>query len=117
MQIFNYPCISCANQLIVTGLLLITEEGPFLCCDVCRTLYFIDTLKNAEGRHLVVVEPACLGPEIEFDIIRHAQKRTPLKDYLQIPEERNINPHFQENLKSIIEKSTTPSDFIRKLHD
>lgn len=95
-----------------------------MCCDVCRTLYYIDVLENAEGSPVIVVEPANLEPEDEFDIIRNAQKRTPLKEYLAEPEDQNINPHFQQqdlriseerDLKSAIEESVTPSDLIRRI--
>lgn len=100
-----------------TGLLLATAEGPFVYCGVCRTLYFVDIIDNGDGTSIVTVEPAGLAPEAEFDIIRQAIKQTPLQEYMNVPNERMINPHFQENLKSLITKSVTPSDFIRKLHD
>jgi hypothetical protein len=103
-----------------TGLLLATAEGPFVYCEVCRTLYYIDVLENAEGLPVVVVEPVHLAPEVEFDIIRQAQKQTPLREYLIRPktdEERIVNPHFNVDIKELINESVTPSDLIRKLHN
>ena len=130
MKSFNFVCVSCSNQLLETGVLLSTAQGPLVLCDVCRELYYIDALENAEGSAVIVVEPMNLEPEQEYDIIRAAEKRTPLKEYLEkaeqpqelkdlwgnyLPNEKNINSHFDKDLKSIIEESVTPSDIIRKI--
>jgi hypothetical protein len=91
-------------------------------------------LENFEGKTVIVVEPTRLEPEQEYDIIRAAEKRTPLKeylekaeqpkepidpwgDYLPKPNAENINPHFNKDLKTIINESVTPSDIIRGLND
>jgi hypothetical protein len=74
-----------------------------------------------------VVEPTHLDLDIEFDIIRNAEKRTPLREHLEKaeqPEDKNINLHFKQQdlgipkedaLKSAIEESVTPSDLIRRI--
>jgi hypothetical protein len=104
------------------GSLLNTPLGPFVVCEVCRTLYYIDIVTNYENKPVIVIQPAKLEPEQEFQIIRTANSRTPLKDYLdrenegQI-EKANINPHFNKDLKTIINEAVTPSDIIRKLND
>lgn len=142
MQAFNFICHACGNQLLETGLLLSsTGQCPFVCCDVCRALYYIEVLENFEGKAVIVVEPTRLEPEQEYDIIRAAEKRTPLREYLEqveqsekqidpyenylpSPNAENINPHFNQDsttpekkdLKSIIEKAVTPSDVIRGLN-
>lgn len=115
---FNLPCKSCSSQLLETGLLLSTEQGPFVCCDICRTLYYIDVGTNYEDKPVIVIQPTKFDPEEEFDIIRNAVKRTPLKDYLppENSDETIINPHFNQDLKSIIDASVTPSELIRRLH-
>jgi hypothetical protein len=128
MQSFNFICISCGSQLLETGLLLSRAgQCPFVCCETCRTLYYIDALENFDGKAIIVVEPTRLEPEQEYDIIRNAEKRTPLKEYLEKaeqPDEKNINPHFKQqnlgipeekDLKAVIEESVTPSDLIRGL--
>jgi hypothetical protein len=117
MQAFNFLCVSCGNQLLETGVLLATAEGPFVLCETCRALYYIDVLENAEGHPVVVVEPTRLEPEQEFDIIRGALKQTPLKEHLNKVENQNVNPHFKQDLKSMINESVTPSDLVRKLHN
>jgi len=99
-----------------TGLLLATAEGPFVYCGICRTLYYVDIVDNEDGNPIITMELGNFTPEEEFDIIRQAIKQTPLREYMNVPDERMVNPHFQENLKSLITKSVTPSDFIRKLH-
>ena len=98
-------------------MLLATAEGPFVLCETCRALYYIDVLENAEGHPVVVVEPTRLEPEQEFDIIRGALKQTPLKEHLNKVENQNVNPHFKQDLKSMINESVTPSDLVRKLHN
>lgn len=96
-------------------------------------------LENFEGKAVIIVEPTRLEPEQEYDIIRAAEKRTPLREYLEqsekpinpyenylpSPNAENINPHFkqqnlgipeEQDLKSIINESVTPSDIIRGLN-
>lgn len=89
-----------------------------------------------------MVEPTRLEPEQEYDIIRNAEKRISLREYLEkaeqpeeevadpfgnyflSPNAENINPHFnqdlgppeEKDLKSIIDESVTPSDIIRGLN-
>jgi hypothetical protein len=129
MEAFNFICHSCSNQLLETGILLSSNgQCPFVLCDVCRALYYIDALENAAGQAVIVVEPTRLEPEQEYDIIRNAEKRTPLREYLEKaehPDDKNINPHFKQqelgaseekDLKSIINESVTPSDIIRGLN-
>jgi len=139
VQAFNFVCLSCGNQLLETGLLLSSNgQCPFVCCETCRALYYIDALQDFEGKAIIVVEPTHLDPEQEYDIIRNAEKRISLREYLEkaeqpqeiedpggnylsSPNAENINPHFnhpeEKDLKSIINESVTPSDIIRKLHD
>lgn len=117
MQAFNFLCVSCGNQLLETGALLTTTQGPFVLCETCRTLYYIDVLENAAGQPVMIVEPTRFDPEQEFDIIRDALKSTPLKEHIdKTVDDRNVNPHFKQDLKSMINKSVTPSDLIRNLH-
>jgi hypothetical protein len=131
MESFNLPCVSCQNQLLDSGSLLGTSFGPFVVCEVCRTLYYIDVMSNLNSKPLITIQPAKLDPDQEFDIIRNAESRVPLKEYLPeknvgsdwgdyLPEsekeEKNINSHFKKDLKSIIDSSTTPSDLIRELN-
>ena len=111
----NYLCVSCTNPLIENGLLLNTLYGLFLCCDICRSLYFIDTINTETGNTLVITF-AKLDPELEFDLIRWSEVHGTLRDYIQsIPQQPNINPHFKKNLNSLIDESSTPSDLIRRL--
>jgi hypothetical protein len=131
VQAFNFICYSCGNQLLETGILLSSSgQCPFVCCETCRTLYYIDVLENAAGQAVIVVEPTRLEPEQEFDIIRNAEKRTPLREYLEKAEksdDKNVNPHFKQqelrassgekDLKIIIENAVTPSDVIRGLNE
>ena len=113
----NYLCTSCSNPLLETGLILDTVDGLLLCCEVCRYLYFI-TVVQSETTTSILIKPAGLDPEIEFDLIRYSELRGTLRDYIQsIPQERNINPHFKKNLNSLIDESSTPSDLIRRLRD
>ena len=120
MQTFNLPCISCSNQLFQVGLLLTTQIGPFVCCDVCRALYYIEVIVKEDNTPMIIIQPTGMEPEDEFDIIRHSISSTPLKECLskeKSVDEKNINPHFNKDLKSAIDSSVTPSDLIRKLHD
>jgi len=135
MQHFNLPCASCSNQLIDEGSVLRTDMGPFLLCEVCRKLYYIDVVTNFEEKPVIVIQPTHFDPQEEFNIIRYAIARVPLKDYLpqeenpdslgsdpwgdylKSPNEKNVNPHFEKDLKSIIEKAVTPSDLLRGLHE
>jgi len=117
-QQFNLPCVSCANQLIEAGSLLSTAWGPFVLCEICSTLYYVDLItKETDGRPFIAIQPAKLDPTIEFEVIRYAETRVPLKEYLpkEGEEQRIINPHFKKDLKSAIEESVTPSDLIRKI--
>lgn len=114
------------------GSLLSTDGGPFVCCEVCRALYYVDIVANYENKPVIIIQPTHLEPDQEFDIIRSAYARTPLKEYLPNeadapgtdwgnylpkPNAENINPHFDKDLKSIIDKAVTPSDIIRGLED
>lgn len=116
MEAFNLPCVSCKSQLMDEGSLLSTYLGPFVVCEVCRALYYIDVVTKTDNKPLIVIQPTKFDPGQEYDIIRHADSRVPLKEYLSKEnEEKNINPHFKQDLKSVIEESVTPSDLIRKL--
>jgi hypothetical protein len=112
----NLLCISCENQLFQVGLLLTTQIGPFVCCDVCRALYYIDVVVKPDNTSLIVIQPTRMPPEEEFDIIRHSISSTPLKECLLPPKERST-PVQPQDLKSVITSSVTPSDLIRRLHD
>lgn len=113
MQTFNLTCVYCKNQLLECGLLLGTPSGPFVACDVCRGLYYIEIVNQTNGKAMVVIQPTGMDQDAEFEIIRYAESRVPLAEYLPKLETEKE----EKNLKSIIKEATTPSDFIRKLHD
>lgn len=127
MENFNIKCASCQNELAVCGLLIESYQGPLVCCDVCRRLYYVDVVVNYENKSVLVIQPTSFTEEEEFQLIRTAVSRIPLSEYLAGKEnsenkwgdykkdDENINPHFDKNLKSIIEESVTPSDLIRKI--
>jgi hypothetical protein len=116
---FNLLCVSCQNPLLECGSVLGTYLGLFVVCETCRTLYHIEIATKMDNTPLVILRPAMLEPEEEFDIIRYSDSRISLKEYLarEENEERNINPHFQKDLKSAIDESITPSDLIRKINN
>lgn len=112
---FNIQCVGCTNPLFECGMLLETDTGPYVVCDLCSFLYYIEIVTTLENKPLIVVQPTKLFPEDEFNIIRTAKSRTSLKDYLPLEEEKNINPHFKKDIKEVIKESITPSDLVRKL--
>jgi hypothetical protein len=79
-------------------------------------LYYIDVVTNYENKPVIIVQPTKFTEDEEFQYIRTALSRVPLKEYLPKEEEKIINPHFDKDLKSAIEESVTPSDLIRTLH-
>jgi hypothetical protein len=122
MKTFNVSCISCSNQLAECGLLLETHIGPLICCNVCRKLYYVDVITNADGNPLILMQPTDFVDEDEFEIIRSAISSVPLSEYLsegesgELKDSRIVNPHFDKDLKTVIEESVTPSDIIRGLN-
>lgn len=112
-QNFHLPCVFCKQQLSECGSLINSPAlGPLVACEVCRALYFIEITTQIGNKPLIVIQPTNLTPEDEFEIIRYAESRTPLKEYLKQPEDND-----KTSLGEIINSAITPSDLIRKLHE
>jgi hypothetical protein len=72
-------------------------------------LYFIEIRQNG-GKTDVILQPTNMDPVDEYEIIRWAEIRTPLKEYLPILEKET------PSLLEIVSSAKTPSDLIRKLN-
>lgn len=122
MKSFNLSCVSCKNQLLECGLLLDSDIGPLICCNVCRTLYYADVIINTDNKPVIVIQPIKnIDQNEEYEIIRTARSNVPLSEYIpklekENGEEKIIDPYFKQDLKSTIADSVTPSDLVRKLH-
>lgn len=129
MENFYFTCLSCGNQLEDTGVVIDSIYGDLVCCEICRRLYSIEMVVNYENKSVAIIQATHFIEDEEFQLIRLAVTRVPLKeyllkqqddpwgDYLPPSNEKNINPHFEKDLKSIIDKAVTPSDIIRGLKD
>lgn len=129
MENLYFTCLSCGNQLEDNGIVIDSIYGNLICCEICRRLYSIEMIVNFENKAVAIIQATHFNEDEEFQLIRLAITRVPLKDYLLSQQkdpwgnylppsnEKNINSHFDKDLKSIIEESVTPSDIVRKMKD
>lgn len=110
-NIFNLPCVYCSNQLSECGSLLNSPTfGPMVACEICRGLYYVEVIVQAENKPLIAINPTNLPEEVAYDIIRWAESRVPLSEYLTPVEDKK-----EVDLKSYIASANTPNDLIRRL--
>ena len=112
MNSFTLPCTYCQNPLSKSGSLLETDIGPFVCCNICRALYFVDVVQQNGSRPVIVINPTHFGQEKEYEIIRFSTKMTPLSEFFAKSDVENT-----VDINQVIKDSKTPTDFIKKLND